>query len=138
TRIINQYKRNDYFYPLYDGYTNKEIKEEFFGDVYEISGDLGDVSIEQEDDNPYDSNALKVIVEDFDGKKHHIGYVPKEHCVEIRKLMESHRLEISNSIYGGKYKTVEYDYDDNFNEKEKVVVESTPYGLEVNLTFIPK
>lgn len=129
-RIINKYKREDAFYEKYEGMTNKEIIEDYFDDrVYELYAEsLNSCIIEKEDDNKYDSNALKITVEDYEGNYHHIGYVPREHCVEIRKLMNGYRMVVGNTITGGKYKEVDYD-------EEKVVIKEKDYGLQISVSF---
>lgn len=130
--IIQRHKKEGLFmFELYEGYTNKQIIEDYLDKVYEITDSLSGCIIEKEDDNPYDENALRVMVSDVDGTYHHIGYVPREYCVEIRDLMESYRMLIGNTITGGKYKQVVYD--DYGNEKVKVF--DSEYGLNLSVSF---
>lgn len=133
TEIINCYKKEDKFYfEPYEGLTNKEIKEDYFSDkIYEISGGLEGCGLEREDDNQYDPNALKVLIKDLNGETHHIGYVPKEHCTQIRELMDHYKMLVASSIVGGKYKIA--DYDDMGDEK--VFTKNSPYGLDLHISF---
>ena len=55
------------------GMSFRENIEEYIG---EHSGTL-----EAEPTNPYDANAIKILAEDG----HHVGYVPKDMTVEVRK-----------------------------------------------------
>lgn len=117
----------------YEGMSNKEILEDSFGEkIYELNYEsLPECKLIKEDDNEYDPNAIMIIIEDVDGVEHHIGYVPREHCARIRKHMGMYEMEIINTIIGGKYKVV--DFDDM--GEEKVRVRSTPYGLNISVTF---
>lgn len=126
-KIINQYKKEGHFYEKYEGLSLKEMREDCFGEkIYEISDYLEESWLEKEDDNKYDPNALKVMIKDINDSTHHIGYVPKEHCEEIRKYMDIVDPAVSAEIIGGKYKIA---YDD------EVETGSTPYGLRIHLAF---
>lgn len=131
--IIKQYKEYGMFmYEPYDGLTNKEILEDYYDErIYEISEGLRDCAIEKEDDNPYDPDALKVLVKDLSGKYHHIGYVPSEHTVEIRNLMDKYRMQVDSFITGGKYKEV----DINDAGEEVVRTRTSEYGLNLDVSF---
>lgn len=63
----------------------------FHGNHIFTNEDNGKISLEKEDDNPYDNNAIKVLV-----NKKHVAYVAKEYAAELRKISD---LE---------HKTVEY------------------------------
>ena len=39
-------------------------------------------TLEEEPDNPYDANAIKVLAEDG----HHLGYVPRDYIFDVRKF----------------------------------------------------
>jgi len=63
-----------------------------------------------EPDNPYDPNAVKVIV---DGE--HVGYIKRGSCSRVLKLLREDMIEkIETEIKGGKYKVVLYDYEDTY------------------------
>lgn len=69
-----------------------------------------------EPENPYDPNAIKVMVGDI-----LIGYIPKGKTAEVKNLMDEGRLlNVSYEITGGKYKLVTEDYDP---EKDKSTYE---------------
>lgn len=134
TKLVNELKREDGLrYEKYEGLTNKEIIEDYFTDrIYELSTEsIPACILEKEDDNEYDSNAIKVLVGNKDDELYHIGYVPKEHCKEIRQLMSQYRVLTGSTIYGGKYKYVDFD---DYGE-EKVIIDSTEYGLHLSISF---
>lgn len=54
----------------------------------------GTITLETEDDNQYDKNAVKVLV---DGT--HVGYVARENCLTVRK----HLNEIKTISLSSKY-----------------------------------
>lgn len=131
--IVNRMRREEYFYEKYEGMTNKEIEEESFGErVYELNVESIPVcALEFENDNEFDPNAIKVMVGFNEGELHHMGYVPREHCEEIRSMMEQYRILVGNTIYGGKYKYADYDEYGEY----KVLTDSTPYGLRLSVSF---
>ena len=70
------------------------------------------VLLEEEPDNQYDPNAVKVIIDNV-----HVGYVKKGSCSHVKKLIREDKINsICAEIYGGKYKVVYSDYDE---EKDK-------------------
>lgn len=109
--------------PEYE-YTKRELEELCMEDerIYQYEFYPLDVEIVEEPDNPYDPNALKVII---DGK--HVGYIKKGCCSQVKKLLRSGKItNITANIYGGKYKILYSDYD---YERDKDV-----YTLERNTT----
>lgn len=71
------------------------------------------VELIPEPDNPYDSNAIKVMV---DGK--HVSYIKKGSCPHLLKVIREGRIEnIDCKIGGGKYKYIcENDEDEAIDE----------------------
>lgn len=60
-----------------------------------------------EPENPYDPNAIKVLVGDT-----MIGYIPKGKTEKVRKVLDEGRLlNVAYEITGGKYKLITEDYD---------------------------
>jgi hypothetical protein len=60
------------------------------------------VELTPEPDNPYDPNAIKVIV---DGK--HVAYIKKDSCAHLLKVIREGRIEnIKCVIGGGNYKYI--------------------------------
>lgn len=132
--IVNKMRREGYFdYGKYEDMTDKEIMENTFGErIYEFHLEsIPFCVMEKEDDNEYDKNAIKVMVGYNEHDLYHIGYVPREHCEQMRILMKQHRMVIDNRIIGGKYKYVDLD---DYGE-EKIYTDSTPYGLELYVSF---
>ena len=69
------------------------------------------VELTPEPDNPYDPNAIKVIV---DGK--HVAYIKKGSCAHLLKVIREGRIEnIKCVIGGGNYK---YIYEDDGDDWE--------------------
>lgn len=116
------------FYEQYNGYTNKEIKEETFGDrVYQYDlEEFSECELKLEPNNEYDPDAIAIYVHDFK-----VGYVPKKSFIkkrrEILNALGTDKIDnVSVQLYGGKYKY----FDD-----VKVVTGSTEYGLLVEITI---
>lgn len=60
-----------------------------------------------EDDNQYDSNAVRIDVGGIP-----IGYIPRGKCNEVRELIRSGKIDnIAYEITGGSYKLLAEDYD---------------------------
>lgn len=67
------------------------------------------IEVVPEPDNPYDKNAIKVIV---DGE--HIGYIKAGSCAHLLKVIRENRLVgIKCEIGGGPYKCVYKDYGED-------------------------
>lgn len=101
-------------------WTKKEIIDECFTDhkIWRYHWRARPVELIPEPDNPYDPNAVKVVV---DGA--HIGYIKRESCKQILQLLaEDHIRHISCTIGGGPYKAVWEEYDDD--------ADKTTYTLE--------
>jgi len=76
--------------------------------VYQYCFQPVKVELVPESENPYDPNAIKVVV---DGE--HIGYIKKGSCAHLLKVINGNRIEkISARLYGGKYKYIT-SYDDD-------------------------
>lgn len=57
--------------------------------------------LEPESDNPYDSNALKVVVATANGPQH-VGYIPRDLAAKIAPHLEGESLMITfNRVTGG-------------------------------------
>lgn len=72
---------------LYEGLKNKEILDTYdIGDkIFETEPlDIPYVKLELEPENPYDKNAIKVLIGNTKEEMFHVGYIPKENAVEIK------------------------------------------------------
>lgn len=132
---INHLKKEDYFMFYFDDMSNKEIKEhsDFYEEpVWEISNEfIPRVVLENDYTNKYDSNALKVIIDDPDYQKFVVGYIPKEDSLLIDEKLKTHNLDnITAIITGGKYKIV--DTNDRY---KTIYTKEKPYGLNLSLRF---
>lgn len=81
-KLINQLKKDDYFYEKYDGLTNKEIKDDYsYTDeddpIWELTNEyLPYSTIKSEPTNPYDSNAIAVYIGENEDESFQVGYLP--------------------------------------------------------------
>lgn len=84
------------------------------------------VELIPEPENEYDSNAVKVVVDDV-----HIGYIKKGSCSRVKNLLSSGRVtDIDCSIFGGKYKVV-WDRDEGYVLEE----DEYRFGATVEITY---
>lgn len=96
--------------------SKKELIEEGYEDdkIYSYNFYPSNVELIEEPDNPYDPNAIKVVIDDV-----LVGYIKKGSCSHIKKLLHSGKIKkIDADIYGGKYKMLYSEFDD---EKDKEV-----------------
>lgn len=119
--------------PNYD-LTKTEIVNDFLYDerIYQYEFNPKSVVLEEEPDNIYDSNAIKVIIDNV-----LVGYIKKGSCAHIKKLIKENKIQsISGEIHGGKYKVVLSDYDDE-KDKEVYVLEKdeTDYYASIYITL---
>lgn len=120
------------------GYTKSELIDCGAVDMntYEwIPRDGMELELIPEPDNKYDSNAVKVVV-----GGHHIGYIPKEKCLEVLELLSNGRIEkMRYDLVGGKYKRVDEDYDFEKDKSTYTLEEGKrELGAAVYLTVAPK
>lgn len=95
-------------------YSKKELIDSCLIDenVYRYFFDPSKVELVPEPENPYDKNAIKVVI---DGE--HVGYIKAGSCSHLLKVLNEGRMhKIRCAISGGAYKRVNEDYDD---EKDK-------------------
>ena len=97
--------------------------------VYEYDFYGVKAKLEPEPDNPYDPNAVKVLIDDL-----HVGYIKSGSCKHILNIINQNRIEkIDFEIGGGKYKYLGYDeYEDKyFMEKGEISL-----YIDLNITEI--
>lgn len=93
--------------------------------IYKYAFSAGTVELVPEPDNPYDSNAIKVLV---DG--HHIGYIKKGSTAKVRKQMESGDIvSVSAQIGGGPYKQIAEDDDGEYSVER----DESPYYVHIKI-----
>ena len=100
--------------------------------IYKYDPTIMDASLVPEPDNPKDSNAIKVLVHDV-----HIGYVPTEKTGTVKELQSSKQVHsITCEFYGGPFKVISEDYDDE-NDKEIYTVEKESHyvGAEITIEY---
>lgn len=133
-KLVKELKEDDYFYfEPYNGLKNKELKEDYFEErVYEYGGHpLPKGYLENENENEFDQNAIKVFITNLKGDKIHIGYVPKELCLDIRNLKGKYEVYVAPILEKGKYKIALYD---EFGD-EKVKTYTDGYEINLSLSF---
>lgn len=128
-RIINSFKENGTL-ESWRGHTNQEILEEYI-EPFEFEGQrlLNAVDLVKEPNNPHDPDAIKVMMFDAHGKRHHIGYVPKDKTEAIHKDFKIIK-QVDVEVYGGKQKIIETDDFGN----DVIDFYDTPYGLTIFIT----
>lgn len=106
-----------------------EIIDNFMTDkkIYEYNFYASNVKLVPEPENPFDSNAVMVII---DGQ--HVGYIKAGSCARILKLLREDRIHrVEAEVGGGKYKLVYEDDDDDTytleRDKTKFFVHLTIY-----------
>lgn len=121
---------------LYDGMTAKEIKEDEmdvaeFTDVY---FDDTEILFIPEPTNVHDKNAIKVYIKYFENRLPlHIGYVPKDKCLELRKILEKNTyLSIEGNYVGGKIKDPIYNPETG---KTEIEIKTLSIGVEIEVTY---
>lgn len=129
-KLIKKMKNNDDFFFLYSDLKGNELKEELLYEdkVYEISDYevIPGVFLQKEPDNPYDENAIKVMISN-EYSEFHVGYVPREYSSRLVNHMDN-IVSCNAYINGGKYKTLDY-------LEEKIVTKESDYGLRVHLEY---
>lgn len=116
----------------FEGLSDEEIiNKNMSGTEFEDQVLKGIASLEKETDNPHDPNAIKVMLNDAYGKKHHVGYIAKEQTAEVSDLLKrSPRIDVE--FTGGKYKQVDKDDDD----KEYITEEELTTGVALHLVDV--
>lgn len=75
--------------------------------IYKQTVDAEHLELIHEPDNPYDPNAIKVLL---DGKL--VGYIAAKDCKHILDIMDNNLfVSAACEVSGGKYKRVNEDYD---------------------------
>lgn len=119
--------------PDYD-LTKTEIINDCLYDerIYQYEFNPKSVVLEEEPDNIYDSNAIKVLIDNV-----LVGYIKKGSCSHIKNLIKNEKIQsISAEIHGGKYKIVisDYDYDEDKDVYE-MDKEETDFYVSIYITL---
>ena len=115
--------------------TKRELVDEGLTDekIWKYQFFPGETELIPEPDNPEDPNAIKVVV---DGLK--IGYIKAGSCSHVLKVLRENRcLGVDCEIYGGPYKIVYEDYDDE-KDKDVYTMEKDEHSFAVTLTMYEK
>lgn len=115
------YDNPDYSLSAKELYESYSIGERIFRKDFDDSS----CELVPEPNNPYDSNAIKVEV-----KGVHIGYIKKEDCQRVKRLLDSPDFyKVYVDMGGGEFKRL-YEDDDG---KIKAERSSTGYFAEVTI-----
>lgn len=121
--------------PFYD-YSKRDLIDECLTDerIYEYTFSPKEVELVDEPDNEADPKAIKVIIDGV-----HVGYIKKGSTGRIRNLRKHGRIErIEADIYGGKYKIVFSDVDDDGKERYEYDKDESPFGVKLTLYLYPE
>lgn len=91
--------------------SKKELVDEGYDNerIYQYNFYPSKTELVPEPDNPYDPNAVKVIVDDV-----LVGYIKAGSCTHILKVLKEDRIvKIDCEIGGGNYKYLGYDEDED-------------------------
>lgn len=101
--------------------------------IYQYTFPDSPVELVDDPGNEQDPNAIKVLV-----AGQHIGYIKRGSTGRIHKLQRSGRvLGITAEIYGGKYKVVICDDDDDGAERYDLIKDETGYGAAIEILVRP-
>lgn len=101
--------------------SSKELKDLFYdGDkIYQTDFIFDKATLEEEPDNAYDPNAVKVLIDGV-----HVGYIKKGSCSHVKKLIHNGKIHgIDADLHGGKYKIIREYYDDDEDDFIKEIEE---------------
>ena len=121
--------------PDYD-LTKREIIDDDLTDerIYQYNFADGPVELVDDPDNEYDPNAIKVLV-----AGQHIGYIKRGSTGRVHNLQRAGRvLGVTAEIYGGKYKVVSCDDDDDGAERYDLIKDETGYGAAIEILVRPE
>lgn len=111
--------------------TKRELIDDLLTEerIWKFSFYPSKVDLVPEPDNPYDPNAIKVIVDN-----EHIGYIKKGSCNHLLKVIAEGRLgNIDCAIGGGPYKFIHEDYDDYGNEKYELECDEVGFSVILHI-----
>ena len=121
--------------PDYD-LTKREIIDDDLTDerIYQYTFADGPVELVDDPGNEYDPNAIKVLV-----AGQHIGYIKRGSTGRIHNLQRAGRvLGVTAEIYGGKYKVVICDDDDDGAEHYDMIRDESLYGAATEVLVRPE
>lgn len=100
--------------------------------IYRYDPTVMDADLVPEPDNPKDPNAIKVLVNDVQ-----IGYVPAEKAGVVKELLSSKQVHsIDCEFYGGPFKIITADYDDESDKEIYTVEKESQYlGAEITIEY---
>ena len=61
------------------------------------------IILQEDNENPYDANAVKILVESSDGSLTHVAYVSRHDCPKIRALISANEASRTSASLIGHY-----------------------------------
>lgn len=121
--------------PDYDLTKREIIDDDLVGErIYQYTFADGPVELVDDPGNEYDPNAIKVLV-----AGQHIGYIKRGSTGRVHNLQRAGRvLGVTAEIYGGKYKVVICDDDDDGAERYDLIKDETAYGAAIEILARPE
>lgn len=133
SKILKEYKKNNYFDTYYGGYTKKEIIDM---DLNVSEFEDATFSGKLKEDNFENNLCYKIYINTFDDSLFHIGYLPKELIDEVFEWINKKDLKlITNiSITGGNCKHCVCNSVD-YNDVYSIETDFLNYGFNAELRF---
>lgn len=120
--------------PVY-GYSKKEFIEDGYEDekVYYYDFNPQKVELIEEPDNEFDPNAIKVVIDNV-----FVGYIKKGSCTHVKNLLKSGKIvKVDAEIYGGEYKQIYSEYDEDKNEDVyEVNADKSDYFVTIEIKYL--
>lgn len=99
--------------------------------IYEYNFNPIFIDLKPEPDNPYDPNAIMVLIDNA-----HVGYIKKGNCTHIKKLLNSNSIvSISAHIGGGNFKYLVQHDEENTVSSYDLEKGNAPYTIKLTLTL---
>lgn len=120
-------ENNDYYLKKKELIESGKVDER----VYKYLFYPGKTEVVPEPDNPHDPKAIKVLV---DGS--HVGYIKAGSCAHLLKVIREDRIvKIRCEMYGGPYKYVSEEWDDEKGMPAFVYeADDMPYRITLTIT----
>lgn len=113
----------------FDTWTKADMIDMYEDRIWEYTETEYDtIKLVPQPDNRYDKNAIKVIHSSMG----HIGYIPRDYNVEVKKLMDKYDLNFTINFKGGRSKYLDYNPD---TDREVLKKEKTNYYIDIDIEY---
>lgn len=115
----------------YEGFTNKEILEYYYDDIWEYPPiETLYTKLIKEPNNKFDANAVRIEISSDNDSYYKVGYIPSSDLKKLDELIKEFNV-FSAVIMGGNIKTIDFDTD---KDKDVVIVEKKEYCINLSFT----